>query len=112
MAEQSMAQDRESLWQSYRDAGQQALRHGRTAEAEQHFRDALEVAEQFGRPADGKVKLDLESINCDQLQGWGIPAERIYSAGICTFCTGGEFHSFRRDREKAGRMLSVVGILP
>jgi copper oxidase (laccase) domain-containing protein len=50
-------------------------------------------------------------MNRSQLQIWGIPAERIYSAEVCTFCGANEFHSYRRDREKAGRMLSVVGIL-
>jgi YfiH family protein len=76
------------------------------------FEVGAEVAEQFGRRANGKVKLDLTAINRAQLRECGIPDERIYAARLCTFCRGEEFHSYRRDREKAGRMLSVAGILP
>ena len=39
----------------------------------------------------------------------GCHAAQIYLAGICTMCDQ-DFHSFRRDKERAGRMLSVVGI--
>ena len=76
------------------------------------FEVGPEVAAQFDQPAGGKVKLDLVAINREQLRSWGVSAERIYPAGVCTFCAEDEFHSYRRDREQAGRMLSVVGILP
>jgi hypothetical protein len=76
------------------------------------FEVGPDVAQQFGECADGKINLDLSAINVEQLRSRGILAERIYPAGLCTFCGGDEFHSYRRDREKAGRMLSVVGILP
>ena len=76
------------------------------------FEVGPEVAGQFGQPANGKVKLDLAAINREQLRSWGILPERIYAAELCTYCGGDEFHSYRRDREKAGRMLSVVGVLP
>lgn len=76
------------------------------------FEVGPEVAAQFGHQVPGKIKLDLIAINHAQLRAAGIPEERIYSAGLCTFCTGDEFHSFRRDREKAGRMLSVIGVAP
>jgi YfiH family protein len=76
------------------------------------FEVGPEVAARFGQPANGKSKLDLVEINRRQLQDAGIAPERIYVADLCTCCGAGEFHSFRRDRERAGRMLSVVGILP
>jgi copper oxidase (laccase) domain-containing protein len=40
----------------------------------------------------------------------GVPAEQIYSAGLCTLCLGNDFWSFRREKERAGRMFSFVGI--
>jgi hypothetical protein len=40
----------------------------------------------------------------------GVNPQRIHTAGLCTVCHAGEFHSFRRDREKAGRMISVIGV--
>ena len=53
--------------------------------------------------------LDLSEINRLQAAGVGVPSSQTYKAGICTRCDR-DFHSFRRDRQQAGRMLSVVGI--
>ena len=71
-----------------------------------------EVAAQFseysvtGHP----VHVDLPAANRGQIAGCGVPPSQIYTANICTMC-GQEFHSYRRDREHSGRMLSVVGVL-
>jgi purine-nucleoside/S-methyl-5'-thioadenosine phosphorylase / adenosine deaminase len=74
-----------------------------------------EVAAQF-RPYDSSLgnfaratHLDLAESNRRQLEVCGVAPGRIYVAGICTMCNG-EFHSYRRDKEQAGRMFSVVGI--
>jgi YfiH family protein len=67
-----------------------------------------EVAEQFG--LEGRVHLDLASVNRDQLLEAGLCPERIYLSNLCTMCRPDEFHSFRRDREAAGRLHSFVGI--
>jgi polyphenol oxidase len=69
-----------------------------------------EVAAQFGR--EGRVHLDLESENRRQLLDAGMAAGRIYAASLCTMCQAGEFHSFRRDRESAGRQYTFAGIRP
>ena len=69
-----------------------------------------EVAAEFGLPRNGPVKLDLAEINRRQLIEAGLGAERVLVAGLCTRCREAEFHSFRRDRERAGRMFSVIGI--
>jgi YfiH family protein len=55
------------------------------------------------------VRLDLADIVRRQLEAQGVPPGQIYMAGICTMCNG-DFHSFRRDKQQAGRMLSVVGL--
>ncbi len=69
-----------------------------------------EVAAEFGLPRNGPVKLDLAEINRRQLIEAGLKPERVAAAGLCTRCHEAEFHSFRRDRERAGRMYSVIGI--
>ncbi len=66
-----------------------------------------DVSAQFGLA--GRVPLDLAAENRRQLVNSGIPAGRIYVSGLCTMC-GREFHSFRRDKEAAGRMYSFIGI--
>jgi YfiH family protein len=59
---------------------------------------------------DRRTHIDLVEANRRQLLAAGLLPARIYVAGLCTACTGAEFHSFRRDGEKAGRMLSIVGL--
>ena len=67
-----------------------------------------EVAAHFG--AAGRAHVDVAEANRRQLAACGVPAERIYVAGLCTACLT-EFHSFRRDRESAGRQYSFVGVV-
>jgi polyphenol oxidase len=69
-----------------------------------------EVAAHFGLA--GRAHLDLVAANRLQLQAAGVPAERIHAANLCTMCNSREFHSFRRDREAAGRMYSFIGLKP
>ena len=68
-----------------------------------------EVAAQFGEFADSHRHVDLSSANRSQVADSGVPREHIYAADLCTRCVS-DFHSFRRDKQQAGRMLSVVGI--
>jgi copper oxidase (laccase) domain-containing protein len=73
------------------------------------FEVGPEVAIQFGEPG-GRTRIDLAEANRCQLIEAGVAPERIYMSGLCTFCHGEQFHSFRRDRELAGRMMSFVGV--
>lgn len=68
-----------------------------------------EVGQQFGEHNAHAVYLDLADINRRQVSEMGVPSAQIYSAQLCTKCHS-EFHSYRRDKENAGRMLSVVGV--
>jgi len=74
-----------------------------------------EVATQF-RQYDPELRnfthaahLDLVGVNRRQIEDCGVAPDRIYVAGLCTMCSG-DFHSYRRDKNHAGRMLSVAGI--
>ena len=67
-----------------------------------------EVAERFG--GQGRGHIDLAAANRRQLEESGVTPRRIYASNLCTMCRGEEFDSFRRDREKAGRMYSFAGI--
>ena len=67
-----------------------------------------EVAERFGGQGSGHI--DLAAANRRQLEESGVTPRRIYASNLCTMCRGEEFDSFRRDREKAGRMYSFAGI--
>jgi YfiH family protein len=67
-----------------------------------------EVMAQFGGQERGHLNLEAE--NARQLEQSGVTAARIYASHLCTMCRGDEFHSFRRDREAAGRLYSFIGI--
>jgi polyphenol oxidase len=69
-----------------------------------------EVSAQFG--LSGRAFLDLPEFNRRQLMDSGVTGERIFASNLCTQCRADEFHSFRRDREAAGRLYSFAGIRP
>ena len=53
--------------------------------------------------------IDLAEANRRQLLAAGLPAANIEVAGLCTRCNL-DLHSFRRDKEASGRMVSAIGI--
>ena len=67
-----------------------------------------EVAAEFGE--QGRAHIDLAEANRQQLIESGVTPERIYASNLCTMCRPDEFHSFRRDKEAAGRLYSFAGI--
>jgi len=77
-----------------------------------------EVAARFGGQepggpesgGQGRAHIDLAGANRRQLEEVGVTPGRIYASNLCTMCRPEEFHSFRRDKEAAGRMYSFVGI--
>jgi len=69
-----------------------------------------EVARKFG--LEGRGKIDLAAVNRLQLIESGVPAAQIHSVGRCTRCEAEVFHSYRRDGDRAGRMISFITINP
>jgi hypothetical protein len=73
---------------------------------------ASRFAGEFARsPDDGRFRLDLPAVVRSQLEAAGVSRERISSDSSCTMCGGDRFASWRRDREKAGRMIALVARL-
>ena len=66
------------------------------------YQVGAEVARQFGLEQAGRI--DLAAINHRQLVDMGIAGSRIDILAHCTQCDAQLFDSFRRDRERAGRM--------
>ena len=62
------------------------------------------------RPDWPRPHLDLGEANRKQLVDAGVPSESIEVSALCTRCRPDLFHSYRRDGDKSGRMLSVIGI--
>lgn len=60
---------------------------------------------------EGKYYIDLKKHNYLQLMKIGVKYENIEVSDYCTFKEKELFHSYRRDKEKSGRMLGVIGII-
>lgn len=70
----------------------------------------LDVARRFGK-GDAR-RLDLAAENRSQLIAAGLPPPHIEQVGGCTFCNPEQFFSWRRDHDRAGRMISFILVLP
>ena len=57
-----------------------------------------------------RTRVDLAEANLRQLLGEGVIESQVSVAGICTCCTTDLYHSYRRDRDSAGRMISGIGL--
>ena len=55
-----------------------------------------------------KIYLDLIANNKGQLLKSGVRRKSILDSKICTACQNKEFFSFRREKDRAGRMMSVI----
>jgi YfiH family protein len=64
------------------------------------------------KPNWPKPHLNLAEANRRQLLDSGLPEENIEISTLCTRCRADLFHSYRRDGNKMGHMLSVIGIAP
>jgi copper oxidase (laccase) domain-containing protein len=69
----------------------------------------IDVARQFGMPEARYLSLAVE--NRSQLIDAGLKPERIERVGGCTFCNPAQFFSWRRDHDRAGRMISFIRVL-
>jgi YfiH family protein len=80
------------------------------------FEVGAEVAVRFvsffpERPdLNGRTKIDLAETIRRQLRRNGVTLGQIVTADLCTCCQADTFHSYRRDREAAGRMVSSIRI--
>jgi len=52
--------------------------------------------------------VDLTTLNCQQLLDAGIRKKNMFLNSYCTSCHNDLFFSFHKEREKAGRMLSLI----
>ena len=67
--------------------------------------EAIEHRSEWSKP-----HLNLATANRNQLVGAGIPHQRVSVTTLCTQCRADLFFSYRREGERAGRMLSIIGI--
>jgi YfiH family protein len=80
------------------------------------FEIGPEVATQFRaffperNDLGARAKVDLAETVCRQLRLNGVTRVQIDTSDLCSCCKPELFESYRRDREKAGRMVAAVGV--
>jgi YfiH family protein len=72
------------------------------------FKNAYAQADQFIQERDGNTYLDLRGCARLELIAAGIPPANIAVIDLCTSCRQDLFFSYRRDKNDAGRQLSVI----
>lgn len=61
---------------------------------------------------NGRFNLDLSGINAKMLEEAGLRREHILQLGLCTACRPDLFYSYRREKPRTGRMLSLIMLKP
>jgi YfiH family protein len=80
------------------------------------FEVGPKVATQFApffperQDLSGHARIDLVETTLRQLRRNGVTAGQLATSGVCTVCRPDLFHSFRRDRDAAGRMVTAIRI--
>ena len=59
--------------------------------------------------SNNRYMVDLQKWAVHQLADSGITRSRITVINKCTFCSQDEYHSYRRNISKAGRMVAIIG---
>jgi YfiH family protein len=70
--------------------------------------DQQSIEQWFERGAGDRSLLDLERANRDQLERAGVLPDNIFTSGLCTKTHHGRLHSYRADRNAAGRLLAAI----
>lgn len=71
---------------------------------------AAQFPPRYVQKRGGKLFLNIRGINHDILLGAGVPETNIENSDGCTICGTPLFHSYRRDGERSGRMMAVIGL--
>ncbi|MDI6401136.1 peptidoglycan editing factor PgeF [Balneolaceae bacterium ANBcel3] len=84
--------------------------------SQQAFETGEEVASRFpdsfiDRCAP-KPHIDLKGFIVDQMLQEGLQTDHIHKSSECTFSDSEEYHSYRRDGDKSGRMLAAICLQP
>ena len=79
-------------------------------EVEKDVYDLFDNKYVFKTKKINKRLLNLETYLIDTLKRQGVRKENIHSTGICTKCSADKYYSFRRDKNKSGRMMGVIGL--
>jgi polyphenol oxidase len=76
------------------------------ADVSEHFENRFKRFD----AARNKFFVDLKRANTTQLSDFGIPVSQIEISPFCTVIHNADYFSYRREGQRSGRMLAVIGI--
>lgn len=84
---------------------------------ERHYEVSSDLADRFREafPEAGLGEgrnLDLFRVAKHQLEAAGLEPAHVHDSGQCTYAHADRYHSYRRDGELAGRLLTVIALPP
>ncbi|MFQ5658652.1 MAG: peptidoglycan editing factor PgeF [Candidatus Methylomirabilales bacterium] len=62
-------------------------------------------------PGEGRWMLDLGHLNVAILREVGLGQDRILDTGLCTACRTDIFYSYRAEKPRTGRMMSLIALM-
>ncbi len=78
-----------------------------------HFEIGPEIREKFDPrfviTSGTRLRVDLKGIARNQLENQGVPSDQILTDSGCTWEDTDRYYSFRREGQKAGRMIAIMG---
>jgi YfiH family protein len=63
----------------------------------------------YMKNSKNRFSVDLQKWAVQQLVDSGIIRSQVFLIDKCTFCNQNEYHSYRRNGPKAGRMIAIIG---
>ena len=78
------------------------------------FEISTDIVDNFSRrfikpKGPGKFLVDLQKMAFEILSSLGFNKNKIKISSECTFCLKEDYYSYRRDGEKSGRMIGLIG---
>lgn len=76
---------------------------------ENEFKE-MDLSEIIKNKNDSKYVIDTTKINENMMKQMGLKKENIIDSEICTVCNQEYMHSYRAQKEKAGRNTAILGM--
>jgi YfiH family protein len=83
--------------------------------SKEHYEVSKEIADFFSEESkelkNGKFYLDLKTDNLFQLLNCGVRRGNIEISPLCTYANSNILFSYRKEKENAGRLIGVIGLI-
>lgn len=77
-----------------------------------YLKSNKEIIKSIGKDESGNNKYLIDAVLANRLvlENIGIPKDNIIESKICTVCNSEYMHSYRKDKDKSGRNVAIIGM--